>query len=424
MPKVESLPDVVAWRLCLGCGACVYHCPDHKASLVDIAAEGLRPFFASGGCADCTACLSICPGLGHTHSRSPQENELVMRTDSAFGPVLEIWEGHATDPEIRYAGSSGGALTALALFCLEREGMHGALHIGQHPTSPFRNETRLSRTRAELMQRTGSRYAPAAVCERLDLVDAAPSPCVVIGQPSEIVALRKLEAVRPALKAKVGLALSFFCAGSPSIKGTLDLIRERGVDPRSVESIRYRGRGWPGHFEVRTHGSETPAIQMTYRDSWKSIQAARPLSTHLWPDGSGEDADISCGDPWYQEPKPDDAGSSLIVVRTRRGRELLQRALAQGYLTATPAEPWKLEASQRNLTDKRAAIWGRLAALALARLPRPRFPGYGLGKAWLSAPMKIKLRSLIGTLRRAHTKGYKTPIQISSMETLDKYASK
>ena len=43
--------------------------------------------------------------------------------DPEVGYALEIWEGYAADPEIRRLGSSGGLLSALALYCLEKEGM-------------------------------------------------------------------------------------------------------------------------------------------------------------------------------------------------------------------------------------------------------------------------------------------------------------
>ena len=189
MRKIKRLQDVVNWRLCLGCGACAYFCPERKIRMVDVVNEGLRPQAADGGIVDCRDCLDVCPAVGLDQSAAWKRPGVLPEALASFGPVLEIWEGHALDPEIRFKGSSGGALTALSLHGLENEGMAGVLHIGQDPDDAARNSTRLSRTRDELMVCTGSRYAPASVCERLDLVENAAGPCVVIGQPSEISAL-------------------------------------------------------------------------------------------------------------------------------------------------------------------------------------------------------------------------------------------
>lgn len=343
---------------------------------------------------------------------------IVPELTASCGPVLEIWEGHATDPEIRLLGSSGGLITALCLYCLEQEGMHGVLHIGGDPEDPIRNKTTLSRTRTELLSKTGSRYAPASTCDRLDLIENASGPCVFVGQPSELTALRKAEKLKPDLKKNVGLAISFFCAGSPSTQGTIELLKSMGVYPEQVESLRYRGKGWPGNFAVTLKGESSPRYQMSYKESWAFVQAYRPFSVHLWPDGTGEDADISCGDPWYREIREGEAGSSLVVVRTERGKELVRRAIQGGFLSLRPAEPQKLLNSQMNLLAKRGSIWGRIAALKLFGVPAPSFKGFSLFNSWLGLPSSDKLRSTLGTVRRIVTRKYFRPQKFQALSDL------
>lgn len=409
MARIKHVGDVADWRLCLGCGACAYICPNDNVKLVDVFQEGYRPAVGNADCATCTDCLKVCPAVENDHTEINSRPGLIPELLPAFGPVLEVWEGHASDPEIRLAGSSGGLLTALSLYCLEREGMHGVLQIGMDPDDPMRNRTKLSRSRAELMENTGSRYAAASVCDGLGLVERSPTPCVVVGQPSEVTALRKAQKLRPKLAEKTGLALSFFCAGSPARKGTVELIKSFGIKPEEVAKLRYRGYGWPGMFSVTRKGEAKPAREMTYAESWGFVQAYRPFATHLCPDGSGEDADISCGDPWYREVLPGEPGSSLVAVRTERGREILQRAIAANYVTLTRAEPWKMTKSQLGLVAKRGAVGGRIATLRLLGLPAPSLRGFSLLKNWLGLSFDEKLRSTIGTVRRVFTRGYFRP---------------
>jgi coenzyme F420 hydrogenase subunit beta len=152
---------------------------------------------------------------------------------------------------------------------------------------------------------------------------------------------------------------------------------------------------------------------MTYRESWGFLQKYRPFAVHLFPDFSGEDADIASGDPWYQTVTENAAGSSLLVVRTERGRELLRRARQAGYLELTPAEPWKLLKSQENMIRKRGAIWGRLIILRLLGVPVPWFVGFHLFENWRKIPLMDKLKSILGTARRAIQRGYRRPRQLS-----------
>ncbi len=410
MRTFKTVRGTVDWRLCLGCGVCAYLCPEQKIGLHDFASEGIRPVVANEGCGTCRVCLDSCPGLAVDHRALLQRPGLIPEVRAAFGPVLEIWEGYATDAEIRHVGSSGGILSALSLYCLERESMHGVLHVGQHPQNATANQTRMSRSREEILACAGSRYAPASACDRLALIETAPAPCVFIGQPVEVTALRRAIALKPSLESKVGLTLSFFCAGSPATQATLDLLRQRGIDPEAVATLRYRGRGWPGMFGVERKLPETRFEPlMTYRESWGFLQRYRPFAAHLFPDFSGEDADIASGDPWYETVKEGAAGSSILVVRTERGRSLLRRAVQAGYLELRPAEPWKLLKSQENMIRKRRAIWGRLAALRLLGVPAPRFHGFNLFGNWLQLPFKEKLKSVLGTARRALRRGMRRP---------------
>lgn len=398
MKRLRKLQDVTRWRLCLGCGACRWFCPQQAIRLVEFPAEGIRPVVDTTRCgADCT-CLHVCPVVASEFFvPAPLPRNGV---EKEWGPILELWEGHATDPQIRYSGSSGGALTAIAAYCLEKRGMEGVLHIGADFEDPLRNRTYLSRSRGDLLQRTGSRYAPASVCDRLDWVEAAQQPCVVIGRPVEIAALRNAERLRPGLRAKVGVALSFFCAESPASAGTAALLQRLGVAPSEVEEVRYRGCGWPGEFTVRRRGEAEPSLRLNYQESWGFLQAYRPWAAHLWPDGTGELADISCGDPWYEAPDGSNPGFSLIVVRTERGREILHGAMAAGYLDLKRAELWKLEKSQAGLLEKKGAIWGRRLALRMLGLPVTEFRGLDLFHCWKRLPFKAKVKSVLGTLRR------------------------
>jgi coenzyme F420 hydrogenase subunit beta len=401
VPKISTIADVVAWRLCIGCGACAYFDPQ-RVQLLDFPEEGIRPVITGNGAATGET-LAVCPAVQTTFIEKPTGlGNDVFKQD--WGQVLEIWEGYATDPDIRFKGSSGGALTALSAWCVEQGGMHGVLHTGRHPDDPIRNQTRLSRTRTELMAAMGSRYSPASVCDGLALVEQAPAPCAVIGKPGEIAALTNARKLRPQLDAKTGVTMSFFCAETPPTAGTLTLLGKLGVQSDDLADLRYRGYGWPGHFAPTRKGEAEPCAKMTYAESWAFLQKFRPWSVQLWPDGSGELADISCGDPWYEQPDGKNPGFSLVVVRTERGREIVRQAKEAGYLKLTVAEPWKLDRSQSGLARKKAAVWGRLQAMRLSGLPVPRFTHANLFRCWWRLRLGEKLQSSLGTLRRIYTR--------------------
>lgn len=419
MPSVadfRTVRGVAQWRLCLGCGACANICPENKIGLVDVVDEGIRPLVAAEDCGDCRKCLLVCPAVENDHRHMLHRPGIDVSLYRDFGPVLEIWEGHATDEQIRHLGASGGALTALALHCLERGKAGGVLHLQPDSEDPLRNRARFSRSRLELIAGTGSRYAPGSVCAGLDWLESANAPSVFIGQPCEVTALRKAQALKPALADKVALALSFFCAGSPSTKGTLELLRGKGIDLAAVREVRYRGMGWPGMFSVREGGGALREV-MSYKDSWGKLQRFRPYGVYLFPDPSGEDADISCADAWGRaEGGP---GHSIIVVRTERGRRALRDALRDAYLTAGRVGADRLLEAQRVLVNKRGATWGRVLTFRLLGLPAPRLKGFKGAAGWWRMPVRGKLRSTLGTARRILQRRYYRPLRLPGYEGFD-----
>jgi len=406
--KIVNVDRISRLRLCMGCGACVSTCPEKNIRLVDVQDQGLRPVVDSSKCKECGECIKVCPGIEVSHQSFSSQTIPELR--QAWGPVLEVWEGYATDPEIRYKGSSGGVVTALALFCQEKKRASGILHIGVNSESPLKNVPVFSRSREDLVACTGSRYSPAAPCEKLNWFEEADSSCIFIGKPCDVIALRKAQGINPVLKDKVNLAISIFCAGTPTTQGTYDLLDVLAVKPEEVRELRYRGCGWPGMTTVKIKGHNGQKRQMTYEESWGDILSNYgQFRCRLCPDRTGEFSDISCGDPWYRETGPDDPGRSLVLARTELGRKILQEAMKAGYVKLKRVEPDVLERSQKALLKQRRHLWGRLVTMRIMRIPVPSFTGFCLFRNWLELPALEKVCSVVGTAKRILLRGWMRP---------------
>ena len=414
MVKLLDVTDVAAWRMCIGCGACVAACPDDKLSLVDIETDGLRPQKADSDCGGCSDCLTVCPGLDTSKPRTKKSGKHIESLLQSWGPVLQVWEGHASDSDLRYLGSSGGLASALALYAMERAQMRGVVHVGHDDVVRYKNKTTFSTTRRHLLSETGSRYAPGSPCDGLRIIEERGGNSAFIGKPCDVAGLRKTQQIRPRLNESVGVAIGIFCAGTPSTRGTLDLLRKYGVDPDDVAEVRYRGRGWPGHFAIRKRGTEEWRDLATYEEAWGFLQSYRPLRCHLCPDSTAEFADISCGDPWYRPIEEGELGSSLVLARTERGLEIVQGAIEAGYVDLKVVEPKTLDLSQKELQKKRGAIWGRVMALRVSSVPTPRLDGFNLFRNWLRLSFMGKARSIVGTFRRVRTRRLHRPMSRNS----------
>ena len=389
--------------------------------MVDDVKLGRRPIIdPDAGLAELHDAAGACPGKGLNHSFDTEDPELIQELLPAWGPVYGLFEGYSGDAEIRFQGSSGGAASAIALYCIEELGMYGALHVKKREDVPFLNRTSLSRNKEELISGAGSRYAPASPCDGLELIEKAPGPCVFIGKPCDAAATQHAASLRPKLNENLGLNIAFFCAGAPSSQGTLDLLKEMGVsDPMSVKELRYRGKGWPGMAEavwVDSSGEKRSA-QMTYADSWGKLQKYRQWRCYVCADHTGELADIAVGDPWYRPQDSSDPGKSLILARTNRGRQIIKDAIEKGYLVAEPVEAWTLPASQNHLLMTRGMIWARMLVCKLLGASAPRFIGFPMFRFWLSElTFRQKIQSVLGTAKRVFKKKLRKRLRVEPYE--------
>jgi coenzyme F420 hydrogenase subunit beta len=386
-------------------------CPNKAISIIDVFEQGIRPKVDFTKCKKCGECLKVCPGIELSHSRFDEATIPQLR--QSWGPVLEVWEGYATDPEIRFKGSSGGAATALALYCLNKEKMKGVLHIGSDSKRPLSNIPVFSRNKEDLLQCTGSRYSPAAPCEKFDWISQADGECVFIGKPCDAAALRKFQNLHPEFNAKTGLTIGIFCAGTPSTAGTYKLLDSLDIKADDVSEIRYRGCGWPGMTSVTLNGDTQEKYQMTYEKSWGDILCKYvPVRCRLCPDSTGEFADISCGDPWYKKSTVDEQGQSLVLVRTKQGCRIIHDAVTAGYIKLHGVDHRVLFLSQKSLQDKRSHLFGRLAAMRTMLIPIPSYDGFSLFRNWCSLSLIDKVFSILGTFKRIIVKKWWRPLTV------------
>lgn len=313
----------------------------------------------------------VCPGV---NLRAPTSEG--RRTHTVFGSYVDAWQGWALDPDFRNAGSSGGVLTALAHWLVSSGRAQAVAGSGMSAVRPTRTVAIRITSRDEALASAGSRYAPVVPTSSDITCDA------FIGKPCEVSGRFQLAAQSPAVQGQLPVLLSFFCAGTPSQNATEDLSRTLGVEPRDVASLRYRGNGWPGKFEV--HATDGRVRAMSYEDSWGNV-LGRKLQARckLCPDGTGEHADIAVGDFWASDDKgfpvfENADGNSVIIARTQRGAALLAAASADGVVTLKPIDLDNAAAVQPLQSERRRTLAGRLVGRWLAGYQIPRYRGYRL----------------------------------------------
>ena len=394
-----SLARVARGDLCAGCGACAGLFPQ-KVTMHMVAPGFSRPVQKAALSTDEDAMIArICPGLGQSVAAEGRTDPVL------WGPYVAMQTGWATDPDLRFAGASGGALSMLVLHLLQSGMVEAVVQIAADPAQPIGNVTVISTNRAGILAAAGSRYAPSAPLERVADLVADGRRFAFIGKPCDAAALRALSQADPAVARAFPAILSFFCAGVPSQSGGRAVLAALGTDLAATENFRFRGNGWPGEATARLKDGSTRS--MTYHDSWGKI-----LSKHIQhrckicADGTGVAADIVCADAWEADaagyPVFSEApGVSLIVARTPLGARLIAEAQAAGQIETAAFAVASLDGIQPGQRERRRALWSRLAALRLVGRPVPRYQGLQIAAAARQNPLGRNVKNFLGMLRRA-----------------------
>lgn len=393
--KHNSIASVSHKHACTGCGGCSYRA-DERIKMVDVDDYGIRPLGDALDSEDASYC-----GGAYLDRTRLSNSDNIQNLFRRWGPVLDVYEGFASDERVRLSGSSGGVLTAMSSFAVESGVVDAVLSTDAADSDPLANTSAFSAKPAEIIDRAGSRYLVSSPLSALNSV-ANYSKVAVVGKPCDAATLSNLRVQNRDLDEKVSLSLSFFCAGTPSRAGNLKYIKSKlGIEPSVIKSLKFRGDGWPGLWKVKAIGKgKNVSAEATYAESWGDLQQYRQWRCFICPDHSGEYSDISCGDAWYKKPDGVNPGSSLIVVRTKKGQEFLQRAIDEGVITIVQKDSSLIDSCQPNLVTARNVLFGRLLAMRILFMTVPEFKGYELFRSWLDLNLKTQVVSVLGTLKR------------------------
>jgi len=328
--------DVIPTGLCTGCSGCVIACPHEVLSLDQhvwkpelapdawVDGDERRCVYGERGC---TVCTRVCPRFRFWEADADEAKWSRLRTaEEVIGVYRSILLVQAKDREIADAGQDGGLGTALLLYALENDYIDAAL------VSFFDDEMRtrpgIARTRDELLACAGSRYtyspnvlgigdANAVGAQRLGLVSVGCQtsiPPVAYGRGARKLAKRFV------------LVIGLLCSKTFTDNIYEDLLEAKyGIARQLVTKINIKGRLQVWHENAGTGAPEYVEIPLKECNEY-----TRPGCLHC-PDFSAQHADISLGGIGKN------AGTTLTIVRSELGEEILTKMERDGLVTVTDA---------------------------------------------------------------------------------------
>jgi coenzyme F420 hydrogenase subunit beta len=369
-----SLQSIVEQGLCMGCGLCQSMAGADRVRLRMNGERGERPVVLEPLDESTLAAINeACPGI-HCRGVDPEPGALGVEIDPLWGPTIWMATGHATDEQVRFHSSSGGALSAMGRFLLDSGEVEFILHVAASPHEPARSVAQLSFTTVQVIEASGSRYGPAAPLVDFKAVLARGRPFAFIGKPCDISAIRNYARMDARVDELLRYTLNFFCGGVSEFRKTMDYVRKAGLSEPEVSHLRYRGDGCPGPMVMKSHAGQV--FKFDYNEMWEDENRWQlQFRCKICPDSIGERADVTVADVWPGgKPDTEGLGFNGFIARTPRGARLLEAAVRSRAITLTEDLDFDgLELAQGSHSRRKQGLASRLRALRDAGLIVPHF---------------------------------------------------
>lgn len=365
--KLRTAQDSLKSGLCIGCGLCKYL----DSSIEMTERNGLM---MPNRIPTNKAINDICPSIGY---------DLVKEANIIFGEKRKLFEigtyrniylAHSNSKELLDNASSGGIMTSIACYMLEKGIVDGVICnkfeiINNH----VRTATFIAHDKNDLLMSQGSKYAPTTTLSILGKIKLTPqNRYLLIGTPCQIAGFRLASKFDKQLSSQIVLCIANFCGGYRDFR-EIDFFVRKIAGFQTVSFFRHRGGGQPGSMLIIN--DEEKYFNYPYPEYAKLSPFVKNERCTLCMDATGELADISCGDAWLDKTKSSSYPWSIVISRSEKGEIFLQEMESANFITINNeiASDEVVKSQRYNIKSKKYRQYKRIRVRDLLLLKSPNW---------------------------------------------------
>lgn len=389
--KSFNISYTLEHSLCTGCGICEGACPSHAINM-KVKEGRFVPQIDYTRCKNdkgCHRCYDVCPGLGIDILRIANDNLSFSKTkhDDFVGNYIGCYSGHSTDEFIRYHSASGGMVSQILVWLLEKGYIQGAVVTKFDPSNELLVKSFVATTKDEILAAKSSKYSPVTLNTTIRDIKSRDGKYVIVGVPCHIQGFRKYEELDKKFKEKIFGYFGIYCSCGRTFYLTEYAFKERGIDKDRLTYFAYRDEGCLGSMIVRQRPNSVKNSSKNSKTSFnndfefykvKFQNYYHPLRTFFVPqrchfciDHFAELADVSFGDIHIKPYKDDKIGISSWIIRNENFLSLFKEALNDGVIVMDDLNIEILKSSQKVAfhKKKRSATYFKMHKLFGRKIP-------------------------------------------------------
>jgi len=251
------------------------------------------------------------------------------------GPVNSVSIGFCTDEDIRLRSASGGILSAILIWLLEKGKIDGAVVTGMSDEQPWLTKPFIATSREEILSAAQSKYIITSVNEILPEIQEFKGTLAYVGLPPQVQSIRKLQAIDDPSVRNIKYVLGPFYGNTLHFSSVKSFLRSYNIrDYHNIRKLYFRHGEWPGNMRVEMNDNrvvELPKFHANYLIPFHIL-----TNSLLCTDLSNEFTDISGGDAWAPVYEERGKGFSMVIARSKAGSEILEEMQNENRISLSP----------------------------------------------------------------------------------------
>jgi coenzyme F420 hydrogenase subunit beta len=398
--NTDLFNKIIRHDLCNRCGSCV-GLSGGKIVFSDKTGKYLPEIIEEPDVETMRKILFACTGYQFNF---PEFNEKLFGNSPNFnvysGSYHSVNIGFSKDETIRRTGASGGVLSSILIWLLEKGYIQGAVVTRMNPEEPWMTQTMIARNCEEILEAAQSKYIITSVNEILPEIEEFEGNLAYIGLPGQVQSIRKLQSINdPAVK-NIKYVFGPFYGNTLHFSSIISFLRSyKEKDYKQIKQLNFRYGEWPGNMRIEMQNGrviQLPKFHANYLIPFHILK-----NSLLCTDLSNEFTDISVGDAWAPVYEERGKGFSMIIVRSNTGKEIFEQMLSENLIDSLPiAEEEAIKMHSHGYDLKKRGTFIRMRIRELIHLPNTDY-GYKLSgftvKRWLMELIILSLFSILGT---------------------------
>lgn len=331
--------SVLEQNLCTGCGACVGLCP-YQVTYADRTVQLFDCDLPDG------KCYAFCPRTPADYVQIRESLFNINELTPEIGAVKGYYLSRASDPQLRAKAQHGGTITALLELAMG-EGLISSAVVSSR-NREFEQEGRLITDQNQLRNYSKSWFTVSPTVAAFNRIPAgSPGKVGVVATPCQALALAKMKTAKMPDHTGaelLGLVIGLFCGWTLSVERFQNLLGRHRVSAAALTNIAIPAG--KNILELYTESGSTPVPMAEVDDCVRT-------ACRYCIDSTAEFADLSVGAARFGSDCDEMRGWNQIIVRSGRGKHLLELAIAKNVLEIREAPASALRELKNAAAEKK-----------------------------------------------------------------------